>query len=303
MKRNEPPIFLWANTPVELNDSIIYHYTKAESLIKILENMSLRPSLFNRLNDLSEGKVNWLCYDFDTVSNQLSFEDDFIPNNCGLISFTSNYTKGIYGSGTIVSGANRPRMWAQYAENNYGACIAFRKDILLKKINQLVSKKKDDRFAVIEKVNYTYLTSNEVPPKRTDPITFIKDNYRKLFFNKDIDWNGEDEIRYLGINMPKEIPIEGAIQYICFGSKFFTPRDDGKDYGLQLVKLLNDPDSKCHGLFNDHSFSQIQCNANGYFEQIEVDWILNVIERLREDSEIANDLFRKMQQNYNKHQR
>lgn len=57
----EYPFYLWGTGTYsqsfvpKLNDGYLYHYTTPESLFRILENMTIRPSRINGLNDVLEG--------------------------------------------------------------------------------------------------------------------------------------------------------------------------------------------------------------------------------------------------------
>lgn len=296
MDIDQLPIFPWESYRVTLDDKFLYHYTKAESLLKILETMTLRPSSFANLNDLAEGKVNWISFDWEHMESQFSFEDCFIKQNCSMISFTTNYRRGNDDSYEPTSGALHPRMWAQYAENNFGACIVFRKDVLEAVIEREM-KAGVHRFAILDKVKYSILSNNEVPIKKTKASSFIKQNYKSLFFTKDIDWEGENEYRYLGVKMPDTIDITNAIQYICFGSSFFEQRNDGKDYGKLLVKLLMNPNSRCYEYFNSKSFSQISCDAGGYHEHPADNWVEGVLVTIEDEKKQAETLCQMLEGN------
>lgn len=113
------------------------YFTSIDSAIKILYNGTLKFSKLNRTNDTLESKpkINF---------NGLSNKNDIIilrkhitelnNNMLQLLCFTMNYTKKndmvndtIRYSDYSGRGFSLPRMWAQYAKNNLGICLVFKK--------------------------------------------------------------------------------------------------------------------------------------------------------------------------------
>ena len=53
------PIYLYHHEELPYRgDGALFHFTKFESFLKILEDMTLLPSSFGNLNDMNEGNVN-----------------------------------------------------------------------------------------------------------------------------------------------------------------------------------------------------------------------------------------------------
>ena len=53
------PIYLYGvNTVPEVGDGVLFHYTKFESFLKILESMTLRSSPLCKMNDLNEANLS-----------------------------------------------------------------------------------------------------------------------------------------------------------------------------------------------------------------------------------------------------
>ena len=99
-------------------DNLLYHFTTAEALFKILKQMRIRLSTFDNLNDLNE--VDMCCKSTDGGFDLIKLRE-YIKTKGRLISF-SQKRKPTYRS-TI----NLPRMWAQYANNCEGVCIVINK--------------------------------------------------------------------------------------------------------------------------------------------------------------------------------
>ena len=59
MLRTLLPAYLYHNAELpERGDGALFHYTKFESFLKILEDLTLLPSSFGKLNDMNEGNVS-----------------------------------------------------------------------------------------------------------------------------------------------------------------------------------------------------------------------------------------------------
>lgn len=231
----------------KIKDGSLFHFTKAESLIKIIENMTLRLSSFDKLNDLNEIELN--CNYTDSILN-LKHKNHIIEY-CKLLSFSQNYISNI---GSTNAGYNHPRMWAQYAENNGGACIVIDEEKFIQ-INQNILK---NTFYIIEDVSYNELLYNsEVNSSEyKDSNLFLKDHYNHIFFNKHLDWEREHERRFLGINIPEYLSIDGCIKYICLG-RYFRKEDV-----QQIVQIIIKSINKHNQILTPHDFA-IQTNTNG----------------------------------------
>ena len=60
------PIYLYHHEELPYRgDGALFHFTKFESFLKILEDMTLLPSSFGNLNDMNEGNVN----NYDCIYN------------------------------------------------------------------------------------------------------------------------------------------------------------------------------------------------------------------------------------------
>lgn len=60
------PLYLYGNTELPSpNDGAMFHYTKFESFLKILETMTLRSSCRGEMNDLNEANIDSLDWNTD----------------------------------------------------------------------------------------------------------------------------------------------------------------------------------------------------------------------------------------------
>lgn len=247
------------------DDGYLYHFTTAESLLKIVENMTLKLSSFTLLNDLNEDDLN--C----ERSGGIDFIDiqNYIREHCRLICFTQNYKRK--GDFKCHSGCNHPRMWAQYADNSQGACLVINEKKFLKRN----TKAFEGKFYKIADVNYPSSLFNKNIKTHTDKGGFIQENWKHLFFKKYIDWEHEHERRLFGIDLPEFLSIDGCIEFICFGRRF-------SDENLfKLTHLIVTPEYKSYLQLTPHDFA-IQMNINGYIKTL--DYSGRMIETLQKSN-------------------
>lgn len=228
-----------------LDDKFLYHFTTAESLIKILEKMTLKMSSFETLNDLNEKEVNFIFQDWQ---KGLQIKK-YISEQCRVISFAQNFQKKDM---FCESGCNHPRLWAQYADKNKGACIVINEEKFIENNKSFLN----EIFWKIENVKYKPYIYNENPRDSTNPKEFLENNYDRIFFEKHFDWEQEDERRLFCIGGPKFLSIDNCIEFICLGNKFES------NYYNQLADFLISSIDKDFTKLRPHDFT-FQINADG----------------------------------------
>lgn len=262
-------MYLYGNTMTPgLNDKFLYHFTTAESLMKILENMTLKMSSFENLNDLNEKEVN---FSFQDWWNGLKIKK-YIVEECHLISFSRNFQ---IDDSFCECGCNHPRMWAQYADKNKGACIVINEEKFIE-LNRPVL---NEIFWKIENVNYKPYIYNDNPTESSIPKNFIGNNYKKIFFEKHNDWKQEDERRLFCIGGPEYLSINNCIEFICLGNKF-----DSISYS-KLSDIIISNIEKDFAKLTPHDFT-FQMNADG--RSIVADNAFRIIENIRKKGNDAN---------------
>lgn len=258
MKIINPPIF---NNSLSNGVKCIYHYTNAESFFSIIRSMSLKMSSFSNSNDLNE--ANLANVDIIKDVHAMQSIDSFIKRRCMYLSFTRDKRD--------LDGSEHPRMWAQYADNGKGVCIAINED-RFKKINHLKLKETFFKFK-----NVHYVTKNganvelKLNKKTRNEYDFITHHNQELFFKKNIDWRDEHERRCIVISKTKDLSdlsdesfkylsILGAIEYICLGANF----TDMVSNLATLVDIISNPLFKCHNYLVPQSFAIIKPYSYGY---------------------------------------
>ena len=200
--------------PPPYNEGTLYHYTKAESLFEILKSMQFKLSAIDRLNDLNE--LNPLCEDDSWGINHIK-TIEFIKANCKIASFCRHYYRGRHRSSNVISAIDHPRMWAQYAEDNSGACIIIDEKTFLQENHSILSK----IFYKIDDIRYSRSLYSSKNKMTSNPKEFVKEKYSHLFFKKHTDWKDEKERRLLCIDQNLEyLSIKNSLLRICLGIKF-----------------------------------------------------------------------------------
>lgn len=228
----------WAINYKELNDNILYKYTKInENVFNIIENQEI-----------------WL-------SNPYRFNDPVDP----FIKIYSNMYKYLMDRVKIAclsSSNNNTLMWSHYADKHEGICIGY--DIN----DPNLYKNFTTMFKVIydmEIINLNnFFSSNFYTPKR---LGNIREEYfetcietLKLFLYKSKEWNYEDEYRILQYDelassngMSKKLKIKS----VCFGANI------NKYYKKIIIDIVKNTDIKLYEAKFDY-FKPYIMNINEY---------------------------------------
>lgn len=86
MLQTELPMYLIHSYELpHRGDGALFHFTKADSFFKILEDLTLLPSSFDNLNDLNEGNIHnmGMNKNFMVMYNA----EKYIKERCHIISF------------------------------------------------------------------------------------------------------------------------------------------------------------------------------------------------------------------------
>lgn len=128
-------------------------------------------------------------------------------------------------------GYARARMWAQYADNHAGVCLAFHQQ----RVREAAMRLADSKRLKLYKGPVTYLpddespTSTEVPISRlrADLHSFIDEAFPtvvgRLYFTKAWDWSTESEYRFLlygAVDDYEYLDIRQSLTGVFCGSRF-----------------------------------------------------------------------------------
>lgn len=242
--------YLYDQQLPKLDDGILYHYTSAKSFFKILEAMALKSSDMRKLNDLNEGNLrngNMTNACLDVRVGKALCEKGT------LLCFTENYAH----EGWVFTGINHPRMWAQYADNNNGVCIAIKENKFLEDNQEMLSGK----FYKMEHVDYQFYPSLHFSTDCIDADDFIKRNWHDLLFLKQEDWKQENEVRFFGYDLNNNfLSIENSVAFICLSRGFMQNEENMR----KLISYMVSPTSKAYKKLVPHSFAMCLVDETGY---------------------------------------
>ena len=246
----------------------LYHYTKFDTAIKILESHSLRFGRLHNMNDIHENdKLSYV----DTMGTPInSFPSDVLDAiDCEMakyrqISFTSDNDK------LDKLGFDLHQMWGLYADNGKGVCLVFDKDILCNNL---------DKYIIHRTVSYDKNVESFYIANVTDSQNIEIDIQRQakmLFFHKRKEWEHEQEYRYIKRcpNLKKEEYLDygKALKYIILNSaieeadvnKFKKIIEDLNKYAENVPILLYGNGLFDYSLLDINHTKIIWNSSNGY---------------------------------------
>lgn len=280
MLLTEFPVYLYHHEELpQRGDGALFHFTKWENLKFIMNDLTLLPSSFGKLNDMNEGNVHNMNMNknFMVMYNA----EKYINEQCRLLCFTQNYDIQGYGQ----EGTNHPAMWAHYADNSNGVCIVIDKETFIKKNRAIL----DAHFYQFEDVEYSIFNTpgeEKINYEAKTPEEFIKNNWKGLFFLKHKDWENEDEHRLFIMGYDGKFSIDGCIKYIVLGRKIFFNDTKIKE----IMDRVVEPTSACFRKFVPHSFATTCYNRHGYFTSEIASKIMKVVEQNISDERYADYL-------------
>lgn len=209
----------------------LYHYTKFDTAIKILESHSLRYGRLHNMNDIHENdKLSYVDSKGTTIN---SFHSDVLDAiDCEMAKYRQiSLTADDDQKGKL--GFDLHQMWGLYAEKGKGVCLVFDEDILCKQIDDAVLHKT---------VLYDTSVESFYIAKPNDSQSIQHDIQRQaeiLFFQKRKEWEHEQEYRYIKrcLNLKKEEYLDygDALKFIILNSVF--ERVDGVKFKEMVGKL------------------------------------------------------------------
>lgn len=190
--------------PIHRSDSpkVLYHYTKAENLISILETNQFKISLFEKSNDFKE-KDSVLFKDSGRKVKDFRY-----------LSFVND--DGPYGYQNDV-------MWYFYADKSSGVCLEVDRNILKKLIG----------LSIIKEGNIEYIKGIT----RVDKLASEIDGIERFLMEKRSFWSFESEYRFLLSSDIENIPAFAE----CLSGIYFGPmiKDEDRQIIKNLILIKN----------------------------------------------------------------
>lgn len=177
----------------------LYHYTSFDIFLKILYGKRLKFGESVNMNDIMEANKR-LMANLNHYPLLFALRDTLATYK--QISFTMNYD-------SLLKGCMSNSMWYHYGDNRNGVCIEFDFD-----------KLDIPEQASYSPISYQYLQKvGIVLPEEVVTINdvekYVRDNFKKIFFEKTIEWKYENEFRIMCPDVPF-LNIDGAISAIYF---------------------------------------------------------------------------------------
>ena len=232
-------------------NAFLYYYTSDATFFKMLDNLRIKTSRFNEVNDLDEANLDYLG-GYWIKNHKLK---EFINNRCRFVSFVHDEP--------LIEGTSHPRMWSQYANNNKGVCLVLNRVKLL----DVCKKQFGDKLFEIGDIHYAYskyVNNNEreieANCRLLDVEQIIRKYYQELLLTKHKDWEQEFETRLLLFNDIEWLPINGCIEGICLGRKFVEDTSSV----VKLIEIISNENFKYKNYITKDCFGLVATVDGGY---------------------------------------
>jgi hypothetical protein len=139
---------------------IVYHFTRAEHGISNIANQRIKVAELDKLNDPFEFSVYETTPETESIFDRVFKK---LADRTGIICFSEHW--------------HDPMMWAHYAEDHKGLCLAFEID-----------------RSLLERVNYEDQRL-ELPDDPTNPASWTEVHMNKILYTKYKVWDYEAEWR------------------------------------------------------------------------------------------------------------
>lgn len=182
----------------------LYHFTKFDTALKILESNRLKFGRLDNMNDIHE-------------NDKIIFAD---ANNQPIDEFPSEVLDALHdeiykyrqisltaeGEPGDKLGFNLHQMWGLYADKGEGVCLVFDKKELAKWLDDGM---KQERISYDDTIESFFISFSNDPHKVSDEV---KDHINDIFYHKRKEWEHEQEFRLL-----KRCPVATKEEYLWYG--------------------------------------------------------------------------------------
>ena len=240
----------------EISDDLLFHYATGEKLGKILDSGTLWLSPYSGTNDPRENRewvaqftmpstpgrppAKYLRVTQEAAQAADAATDRLLRRGARLACFTKDRPRfdGAEDGTLFHRGWARARMWEQYADHHFGACLVFGFSEFINHVNDQIPHGNGDLFAPgsVRYVDRSLSISLPWADVVDDGIEVALDAFQTerwtpndLYFTKNRDWESEREFRIVCSlwNVPegeedKPIPIAygPSLKGIVLGESF-----------------------------------------------------------------------------------
>ena len=192
----------------------LYHFTKFDTVIKILGSHSLKFGKLSNMNDIHEnGKLSYVDFSGNPI---YYFSSDILETIDNEMAKYRQISLTIDDKGQYKLGFDLHQMWGLYADKGQGVCLVFDKDILCSKLDDIV---RHGTVSYNKNVESFYIAiHNDCQIVQHD----MQNQVEKLFFYKRKEWEHEQEYRLIKYcpNLKKEEYLDygDALKFIILNS-------------------------------------------------------------------------------------
>ncbi len=226
------------NIPKELLDSdLVFHFTKPYiAMENILHENNIRLSSLINMNDPYEYKIVSSGLSLlgsisqETASESLSMLRNTILYKSKILSLVRSKEKNIADAYQLVF--TKPRLWAQYAEAQYGVCLIFSLNAFLEELKQsypeltVYHNYVEYNLSSNKRNSKTHLKCSTSRTLDENIRTHVNANQKDIYFRKYEDFEDESEYRIVLIdwndsrNNDIYINIQKIIRGVILGERF-----------------------------------------------------------------------------------
>jgi hypothetical protein len=182
----------------------LYHFTKFDTALKIIESNRLRFGRLDNMNDIHE-------------NDKMEFVD---ANNHIINEFPSEVLNALHdeiykyrqisltaeGEPGDKLGFDLHQMWGLYADKGEGVCLVFDKNELAKWLDVGMGQ---ERVSYDDTIESFFISFSNDPQKVPDEV---RDHINDIFYHKRKEWEHEQEFRLL-----KRCPVTTKEEYLWYG--------------------------------------------------------------------------------------
>lgn len=248
--------------------SKLYHYTKFDTAIKILESHSLKFGKLCNMNDIHENdKLSF----FDLSGNPIQyFSSDILETIDHEMAKYRQISLTIDDEEQNKLGFDLHQMWGLYADKGQGVCLVFDKDILCSKLDGIVRHGTVSYDKIVE--SFYIANHNNCQIIQHD----MQSQVEILFFHKRKEWEHEQEYRLIKYcpNLKKEEYLDygDALKFIILNSviesvdgvKFKEMVGKLSEYAPQATILVYGNGLLDYSLIDINHTETIWTSSNGY---------------------------------------
>ena len=182
----------------------LYHFTKYDTALKILESNRLRFGRLDNMNDIHENdKIVFVDANNQQINKFPSATLDALHDEIYKYRQISLTAEGEPGD---KLGFDLHQMWGLYADKGEGVCLVFDKNELAKWLDVGMGQ---ERVSYDDTIESFFISFSNDPQKVPDEV---RDHINDIFYHKRKEWEHEQEFRLL-----KRCPVTTKEEYLWYG--------------------------------------------------------------------------------------